>query len=326
MSIFPPLLQHHAATKLRHLPHGGHWKIIFLCLLLVVLPQFSLAAGSSSSVATLQQIKQRGVLRHLGITYAHFVIKTKTGFTGLDVELMQLFAKHLGVEYKFVTTTWNEIFTNLTGRKMKQGTNEFYPESTEEIKGDLIANGLTILPWRQKIVDYTLPTFPTGVWLISKAKSELSPIKPSGNITEDIHKVNNLLKGHSVLTVEHTCLDPRMFKFTDSDIDIIKFKASNSLDQLVPSILEGAAEATVLDIPDALIALQKYPGEIISLGPVTKTQLMAVAIPKESPELRAEFNVFFQKLWQDGTYKELVEKYYPSVFLYFGDFFSKPHP
>jgi hypothetical protein len=41
----------------------------------------------------LDAVKKNGVLRHLGIPYANFI--TGSG-DGMDVELMKLFAKHLG--------------------------------------------------------------------------------------------------------------------------------------------------------------------------------------------------------------------------------------
>ncbi len=299
--------------------HLERFSLLLLFLLFILFPQQSLADD-------LQQIKQRGVLRHLGISYAHFVMNSPKGPTGLDVELIQLFAKHLGVKYQFVPADWGTIFTDLTGQKHKESSNEYYNKATEEIKGDLIANGLTILPWRQKIVDYSLPTFPPGVWLIGPAQSPLMPIQPSGDVLQDIRKVKTLLKGHTVLTVKHTCLDPKIFQFNEAEVGIEYYTASNSLDELVPSILKGSAETTLLDIPDALIALQNYSDEIKILGPVTKTQLMGVAFPKSSPEIRAEFNSFFLKIWRNGTYLKLVKKYYPSVFLYFGDFFKKETP
>ena len=45
----------------------------------------------------LQDIRERGVLRHLGVPYANFV--TGSG-DGMDVEIVQLFARHLGVRYE----------------------------------------------------------------------------------------------------------------------------------------------------------------------------------------------------------------------------------
>jgi ABC-type amino acid transport substrate-binding protein len=44
---------------------------------------------------------------------------------------------------------------------------------------------------------------------------------------------------------------------------------------------------------------------------------------KDSPLLRQAFDQFFQNSANNGTYRKLVEKYYPSVFLYLGDFFEE---
>jgi hypothetical protein len=86
------------------------WLIAAFCLLVT-----SVYAGD------LPEIRQRGVLRHLGIPYAHFVRNTTKGLDGLDVELMQLFAAHLGVEYQWVQTSWSEVFGDLTGQKVQRG-------------------------------------------------------------------------------------------------------------------------------------------------------------------------------------------------------------
>ena len=54
----------------------------------------------------LPEIKKRGVLRHLGVPYANFV--TGSG-DGLDVEVVNLFAQHLGVKYQYIKTSWKSI-------------------------------------------------------------------------------------------------------------------------------------------------------------------------------------------------------------------------
>ena len=115
----------------------------------------------------LKEIKKAGELRHLGVPYAYFV----TGLgDGLDVEVMQGFAKYIGVKYVYVKTNWDDMFKDLTGKDNKTGQNS-------HIKGDIIANGLTKLPWREKLVNYSTPTFPSGVWLIARANSNIKPIQ-----------------------------------------------------------------------------------------------------------------------------------------------------
>jgi ABC-type amino acid transport substrate-binding protein len=92
--------------------------------------------------------------------------------------------------------------------------------------------------------------------------------------------------------------------------------------EIAPAIIRGAAEATLLDVPDALVALQAWPGDIKIIGPVSSNQFMGAAVAKSSPELLSAFNRFFQELRSSGTYDQLVKKYYPLVYLYLGDFFK----
>jgi len=303
---------------MRRRPHGSQ------TVLLQIILVFSLLCTIIPGIARadLEDVQRRGVLRHLGVTYAHFIRKTPQGYDGLDVEVMGLFAKHLGVKYQFISSTWSSLFTDLTGRKLNSATSEYFKESTEKIKGDIIANGLTVLPNRQKIVNYSVPTFPTGIWLIAPAYSPIKPIKPSENIEKDIENVKKLLNGHSVLTMSNTCLDADYFHFDPTRVDIKLFTTSKTTNDIVPALINGMADTTLLDIPDAMITLQQWPGEIKIIGPVSSPQIMGAAVSKNSPELLQEFNTFFKEIWNDGTYRSLVEKYYPSVFLYFDTFFD----
>ena len=271
----------------------------------------------------LAEIRQRGVLRHLGIPYAHFVRDTAKGLDGLDVELMQLFAVYLGVEYQWVRTSWSKVFGDLTGKKVQPNKDSGVEVIGETaIRGDIIANGMTILNWRRQVVQFSNPTFPTGVWLIARADSPIKPIEPSGDIETDIQRVKSLLAGRSVLTMEGTCLDPNLYDLASTRADIRFHTASENLNEIAPAIINGAAEATLLDVPDALVALQKWPGDIKIIGPISSGQFMGAAVAKSSPDLLDAFNRFFQDLQTSGAYDELVKKYYPSVYLYLGDFFK----
>ncbi len=83
--------------------------LFFFCVALFCLV-------STSWAEDLDDILQSGTLKHLGIPYANFV--TKEG-KGLDVELMQAFANHLGVKYQFVESTWQDIIPDLTGTSIQ---------------------------------------------------------------------------------------------------------------------------------------------------------------------------------------------------------------
>jgi ABC-type amino acid transport substrate-binding protein len=266
----------------------------------------------------LAAVQQRGVLRHLGIPYANFVTGSNDG---LDVELVKLFAQDLKVKYQYVETSWGNAIGDLTGKKVKVKGNDVEVVGEAPIKGDILANGFTVLPWREKIVDYSKPTFPTQVWLVARADSPLKPIKPSGDINKDIAQVTALVKGRSLLGKAGTCLEPSLYGMAETGAKVTMF--GGGLNDLAPAVIKGEAELTLLDVPDALIALEKWPGKVKVIGPLSPWQDMGTAFPKHSPELREAFNRFLAKCKEDGTYLRLVKKYYPAVFDFYPGFFKQ---
>jgi ABC-type amino acid transport substrate-binding protein len=275
---------------------------------------FSLSAWASGDLAG---VKERGVLRHLGIPYANFV--TGSG-DGLSIELMQLFAKELGVRYEYVESDFSKIIPELTGKtqvKGQDGKTRFEPYP---IKGDVIASGLTVLPWRKELVAFSSATFPTQIWLMTTPESELAPIVPSQLIENDINNVKALLKGRNLLVKSGTCLDPTLYKLAETGAKLKDFPGG--LNDLFPAVIQGEAEATILDVPDALIAMNKWGGKIKVIGPLSEEQTMAEAFRKEDSQLHAAYETFLAKAKKDGTYLGLIQKYYPDAVYYYAKFFD----
>ncbi len=266
---------------------------------------------------TLKQIKKQGVLRHLGVKYANF--NTGAG-DGLDTELMQLFAAHLGVKYQHVPTSFATVITDLTGIKIvHKGTDIDITGSTTP-KGDIIANGLTILPWRKKLINYSTPIFPTQVWLVARSDSTLQPIIPSKNTDQDIQTVRALINGVKILSKENTCLDAKLYNLSCTGAEVEYF--SGGLGELTPAMIQGFAEATLIDTPNALLALEKWGSMIKVIGPVSKFQGMGVGFTKDALKLMENFNAFLSELKRNGTMYKLVDKYYPLAFQFYPEFFK----
>jgi ABC-type amino acid transport substrate-binding protein len=278
----------------------------------------AVSMGRPAMAGDLPEVKKSGVLRHLGIPYANFV--TGDG-DGMDVELIQKFAHSLGVQYRYVKTGWETVVEDLTGKKVKVKGDTVEILSEGPVKGDLIANGFTIIPWRQKVVDFSLPTFPSQIWLVAWADSRIKPIKPSKNIARDITRVKALMKDRKVLALQKTCLDPDLNKLYATGANVVCF--TGNLNELAPALINNEAEMTILDAPDAIVALEKWPGKIKVIGPISPRQEMAVAFPPASPQLREAFNKFLLQCRKDGSYDRIVKKYYPTAYASFPEFFIK---
>jgi len=293
------------------------WKTraLIAAIWMAVFTPFQPTGGIAVS-EDLPEILDRGTLRHLGVPYANFV--TGSG-DGMDVELVKGFARELGVEYVFVESRWADIIADLTGQKVRLSGDNVETVGDAPVRGDLIANGFTVLPWRQKVVAFSSPTFPTQVWLVARADYDMRPITPSGDIDSDIGAVKQMLRGVSVLGISNTCLDPSLYHI--GSLGAVEELFPGRLNELAPALIAGKADTTLLDVPDALIALEKWPGQIKVIGPVSAEQTMAVGFRKDAPELLNAYNRYLEKAKADGTYIRLVKNYYPAVFGYYPDFF-----
>ncbi len=269
----------------------------------------------------LPEVRSSGVLRHLGVPYANFV--TGDG-GGLDMRLIQEFAEELGVEHVYVPASWEDIFPRLLGREVARNGGEVTLGAPVAIEGDLIANGLTVLPWREQIIDYSHPTFPTQIWLLTRDDAELEPVRPSGSIEADLRAVNACLNGRTLLCKGGTCLDPELYGLRQLGARTIEFEGS--LNELAPAVIANRAEMTILDVPDALVALRKWPTRIKVIGPISPEQTMGVGFPESAPQLRAAFNAFFEECWESGRYREWIVEYYPTALKYYPDFFARRSP
>lgn len=278
-----------------------------------------IASGFTSSAGDLGEIKREGVLRHIGVPYANFVTGTTLSGEddGFDVELIQGFAKYIGVRYEFKSATWDNLIPLLTGDKIKLEDAKAVVIGKEIVQGDIAACGITELEWRQGLVNFSDPIFPTQVWLISHTDSDLKPIHPV-NIEADILEVKKKLDGRSLFCKEKTCLDPALYDLKKTGAKLENF--AGTLNELAPAIINKEKELTLLDAPDTLAALQKWPGQIKVIGPINKVQNMAAAFAKSSPELRKVFNEYLAHVIQNGTYSILIKKYYPFVSEYFPNF------
>jgi len=153
------------------------------------------------------------------------------------------------------------------------------------------------------------------------ADSPLKPIIPGDTVETDIAAVKAKLSGISVLGMSGICVDRRLYHLANYDAGVILHQGN--LNELAPAVMNGLAESTLLDVPDSLVALHKWPNAFKVIGPVTQVQNMGVGFRKESLQLREQFNAFLQEFRKNGHYLQLVQKYYPTAIYYFENFFKK---
>lgn len=291
----------------------GMLKVIFRSALFA-------SVTSSALAADIDEVKARGELRHIGIRYANFVTGSGDGF---DVEIMQGFAQRLGVKYKLVYSDFYNVIRDLLGKDVVRQGSQVSLTGNFPIKGDIIATGFTVLPWRQQILAYSEATFPSQVLLVAPSASSIRPIKEGATLLEDIKETKKLIGSHSLLVMERTCLDPANYGLKGVGVDLKLYTRSTNLNEMAPALLNGEAQLTLLDVPDAVLDLRKWAGQIKVLGPVSELQILASAFPKDAVKLRDAYDAYLHQIKADGTYDRLVDKYYPGIRRFFPDFFEK---
>lgn len=280
----------------------------------------ALALCTSAIGADLAEIRERGELRHLGIKYANFVTGAGDGF---DVEMIRGFAKNLGVRYQLVYSDFYNVIRDLLGKDVVRKGTDASLSGNFPVKGDIIATGFTVLPWREAVLLYSDPTFPSQVLLVAPAQAPLQPIKGSNDLAADIRETKSLIGKKSLLVMERTCLDPANYGLKGTGFDLKAYTRSTNLNEMIPALLNKESELTLLDVPDAILDLKRWAGQIKVLGPISEHQNLAVAFPRDAPQLRDAFNTYLRQIKADGTYDKLVDKYYPGIRRYFPEFFAQ---
>jgi len=265
----------------------------------------------------LDAVRQRGVLRHLGIPYARFVSGPGEG---LDADLVRAFAASLGVRYEFVETSWGAAIGDLVGRRVSAGRPDPRSAPVTEVRGDVLAAGITVLPWRTRSVAFSAPTFPTQVWIVAVAESPVVPVAATGDVDRDVQAVRRTLGGKRVLGVPGTCIDPALHDVAGAGGRPVLLQTER-LDEVAPALLRGEGDLALLDVADADLAFERWPGRFKVIGPVTPVQDMAVAFRKDSPGLRRAFDAFLAEIRADGTYDRLVVQHFPRAAALYPDRF-----
>ncbi|RYZ78112.1 MAG: amino acid ABC transporter substrate-binding protein, partial [Proteobacteria bacterium] len=122
---------------------------------LVLLSLLSLTPLHAEDKNILDKIRGNGVLK-VGIEpgFLPFEMRTPQGeWVGFDIEMMQAFAKSIGVKPEFVSTKWEGIIPGLMAGKY-----------------DMIVSGMTINPERSKIVLFSEPYYEAGLKILLPQK------------------------------------------------------------------------------------------------------------------------------------------------------------
>ena len=273
--------------------------IIKFAVSLFLIASLSSCNINFSSKNKLEQIKHKGVLHVLTRVDPTTYYEGPEGFSGLEYDLVTLFAKHLGVKVHFETpNTFDEILT-----KIAKG------------KADIAAAGLTITPERQKLMRFA-PAYDEITEQIIYRSGKRRP----KNVRALAHGIIEVVKGTSHV---ETLLSLKK-KTPDLDWNV---NSEQDTDALLYFVNEGLIDYTIADSNQVALIRRFYPKLNIAFDMTEPRQLAWALSAKADPSLYDEATKFFNKIKQDKTLEQLLERHYghAEVLSYVGNCVFRQH-
>ena len=257
----------------------------FLKLLIACVSSFLLSHCDDTALTRLERIKQSGTLHVLTRLDPTTYYQGVDGYAGLEFDLINLFAKQLGVKVKVdIPSNFEKIL-----KKIGKG------------KADIAAAGLTITPERQKTMRFAPAYHEITEQLIYRSGTR----RPSD--------IDSLEQG--ILEVTQGTSHVETLKRLQQEHKTLTWETNPSLDTagLLYLVNEGLIDYTIADSNQAILLRQFYPKLNIAFD-VSDTRQLAWALPKDGDDsLYNEVVAFFQRIKADNTLNQLIEKHYGHV-------------
>jgi len=255
-------------------------RLILILIFALIGFVFSCDLPFSKRSSTLEGILEKGKIVLITQNSANTYFLYRDEPSGFEYELAKAFAGHLGVELQIVTPGWMEMF-KLLGRG----------------KGDFIAAGVTILPSRLDMVDFSDPYLDIQQEVIVH------------RINREVRKKEDLA-GRTVHVRKGTSYQKRLLQLQEEGIDLNMVLIPDvPTEELIAEVAEREIEITVADSNIALLN-RRYNPDIKIAFPITQKQSLGWAVRKGNAELLEAINYFFSKIKDEGTLQDIYDHYY----------------
>ena len=214
-----------------------------------------------------------------------FYVKNEGEYAGFEYDLVNLFAKDLGNEYTVKLITANHLSDVIP--KILAG------------KAHFAAANLSITPDRESTVMFGPSYLEVQQHIAYNNEQNNKPKDISALVGKQIHVPKGSSYGERLKSLQS---EQPMLKWQEVETD--------STDELIEQVNIGILDYTIAD--DRIIdLLQNFYPNIGKGIPVGKPEQLAWAFPKNGdPWLYAKSVEFFKRIKQDGTLKNLVDRYY----------------
>lgn len=208
-----------------------------------------------------------------GAPYVFYDAKNPTQLTGFEYDLVQLLAKKLGYEPRFVQNAWDGLILGL-----------------ERGEYDIAINGIEITDERKKNVLFSEPYYSTFLQIVVREN-------------ESRFKTLSDLNGHKVGTL-NGALSEKVLR-AENGVEVLPYDSESNAHQ---DLHLGRSDAVLFDAPIA-----KYYSVVDSrfkiLPAVIGSVSYGITIAKSNSELHKKINRALQKIMESGELKEIYERW-----------------
>jgi len=253
-------------------------------LLVVIFAQtISCNVTAPSNSSSLERIRERGsvtmITQNSGNTYYLY----REDPVGFEYDLAASFAEYLGADLKIVTPGWLEMFDML-----------------DHDEGDFIAAGVTVLPLRERRVDFSDPYLTVRQEVI---------------VHHDNFSVKSIkdLSGKKVYVRAGTSYQENLASLLGEGVEMELVLVPDITDEeLIRQVADSEIDITVTASNVALLNRVYHPDIRIAF-PISPPQSLAWAVRKGNRDLLEAINGFFTLIRTNGTLDEIHDRYYEDL-------------
>lgn len=247
-------------------PRAARAALVALALLLAA----GCAGSRKSSQGALTRITETGRIR-VGMTGEQpplSMISRDGEFIGLDVALMRVLARSMGVEAEFVKLEFDQLLDALDAGDV-----------------DVVMSGMTITPERVQRVAFVGPYFTSGKSFLTK-DARLAGVK----IAEDLNRSDLTVAALRGSTSE---------QFVRNTLPEAKLVPTGGLDEAIQKVADGEVDVLIADRETCSFAVLRFPDQgLIAANAAFTLEPMGIAVPLDQPRLANLIRIYFDALTQ----------------------------
>jgi len=214
---------------------------------------------------------------------------------GIDIDFAKILAEELGVELNIIVpNNFNKLIPTLRDDKI-----------------DIIITSMTSTFERSKLVDFTKPSFYTGIFImLNKSKGAQIDIGKA-NSHEEIMSIleENGTMNELIITVREGMAPESYIPIFFKGATVKKFK---SRDEAAKAVVDGEAHIMIHDE----FFLKRWAKDnlsdnsnVVVLEKPFKQEHYAFAIKKDNQDFLNMMNIFIDELYTEGNIKAVTEKF-----------------